>query len=725
MLWQAIITWASISAIVVTALAVLFTNKRPFFVSYALFSLSLSGWLISQFFINRNIAPELFLGIGFLSVELAVGMFVLFAYASPDKQSLAYKYYPLVFLSFILLGPFSFSSYIGSITDTGAFINGPLYSIQSAFLIGTILIGLVLFGYNYRHSTIQDKRKMRLLTLAFIPFLLASYVTGVLWVDNNNIQFLRPLGALVMIAIIIYTIVRHRLFNIRLVVARALGYAFAMLLLALLYGIVVFAVTRYLFQIKIPLNAQIFFALLTAISSLSFSTLRKWFDKFSNRLFYRDAYDPEKLFGDLNKTLVSSLDTKFLMTQSISIIETAIKPDFAAVGFAGAKGQYRIFSSRKIGFSERTIAYVRKTTPHIHHKVIVADYLDTSHYGELKKQMSDNSVAVLVRLTQDVRKTEEGMGYLILGNKKSGNPYTSQDVQTLETVANELIIAVQNALHYEEIQQFNEVLQSRVDDATRKLRRTNEKLRALDETKDDFISMASHQLRTPLTSVKGYLSMVLEGDAGKLNATQEKMLGQAFVSSQRMVYLIADLLNVSRLRTGKFVIEQAPTDLSHMIEEELSQLVETAKAREITLTYKKPKDFPLLMLDETKTRQVIMNFVDNAIYYTKPNGTIEVKLEATSHSVELRVIDNGIGVPKSEQHHLFTKFYRAGNARKARPDGTGLGLFMAKKVVVAEGGSIIFDSKENKGSTFGFSFPLQKLAVKHAPVVPAPKKAAK
>jgi signal transduction histidine kinase len=232
----------------------------------------------------------------------------------------------------------------------------------------------------------------------------------------------------------------------------------------------------------------------------------------------------------------------------------------------------------------------------------------------------------------------------------------------------------------------------------------------LDETKDEFISMASHQLRTPLTSVKGYVSMVLEEDAGKINKQQRKLLDQAFVSSQRMVYLIADLLNVSRLRTGKFVIDAKPTNLADVIEGEVSQLVETAKARDLTLTYHKPKDFPALNLDETKTRQVIMNFVDNAIYYTPSGGHITINLEDKGKSIEYSVVDDGIGVPKTEQHHLFGKFYRAGNAKKARPDGTGLGLFMAKKVIVAQGGAVIFHSEEGKGSTFGFSFPKAKLA---------------
>ena len=202
--------------------------------------------------------------------------------------------------------------------------------------------------------------------------------------------------------------------------------------------------------------------------------------------------------------------------------------------------------------------------------------------------------------------------------------------------------------------------------------------------------------------------MVLEGDAGEINDLQKKLLTQSFFSSQRMVYLIADLLNVSRLRTGKFIMEKGSVNLAEVVEQELQQLQDTAASRNLTLSYKKPKKFPEVTLDETKTRQIIMNFADNAIYYTPAGGHIDVKLIDKPHTVELRVVDNGIGVPKSERSHLFTKFYRAGNARKARPDGTGLGLFMAKKVIVAQGGALIFESTEGKGSTFGFIFNKDK-----------------
>jgi len=299
------------------------------------------------------------------------------------------------------------------------------------------------------------------------------------------------------------------------------------------------------------------------------------------------------------------------------------------------------------------------------------------------------------------------VGLLVVGFPDAITELNESDNTLLSQLSDSVGVAIDNKLLFEENQHV-----------LRQLRETNQKLRELDDTKDDFISMASHQLRTPLTSVKGYLSMMIDGDAGTVNPVQDKMLHQAYISAQRMVFLITDLLNVSRLKTGKFIIDARPTNLAKLIEEEVEQLIDTAKAKKLTLQYSMPREFPELMLDEVKIRQVVMNFIDNAIYYTPEGGHIDIDLSDTPKVVELRITDDGIGVPKDDRPHLFTKFYRAVNARKARPDGTGLGLFMAQKVIIAQGGSVIFESKEGKGSTFGFSFPMEKLRVPESPEDP-------
>ena len=175
-----------------------------------------------------------------------------------------------------------------------------------------------------------------------------------------------------------------------------------------------------------------------------------------------------------------------------------------------------------------------------------------------------------------------------------------------------------------------------------------------------------------------------------------------------MVRLIGDFLNVSRLQTGKFVIDKHPVDLSKVISDEVESLKTNAQSRGLKFAYKKPKNIPKLELDENKIQQVIMNFCDNAIYYSKENSKIQVNLVVVDNQVEFTVKDTGIGVPADEQEQLFNKFFRATNARKQRPDGTGVGLFLAKKVIDAHGGKIIFESKERVGSTFGFRLPIKK-----------------
>lgn len=293
------------------------------------------------------------------------------------------------------------------------------------------------------------------------------------------------------------------------------------------------------------------------------------------------------------------------------------------------------------------------------------------------------------------------VGVMAVGSDGPAADFGSSDLGLLERLAEAVGVALDNKLLFEENQQV-----------LAQLKKANSRLKELDQTKDEFISMASHQLRTPLTTIKGYLSMVLEGDVGPVNKNERKMIQQAFDGAERMVFLISDLLNVSRLQSGKFVIDNKPTDLAKMVETEVSQLKETAEHHNLKLTLKKSPKFPTLNLDDTKIRQVIMNFLDNSIYYTPAGGSIDVALEATDKEITYTVTDTGLGVPKAEQHHLFSKFYRAGNARKMRPDGTGLGLFMAKKVIVAQGGAIIFKSTEGKGSTFGFSFPRSKVELK-------------
>lgn len=407
------------------------------------------------------------------------------------------------------------------------------------------------------------------------------------------------------------------------------------------------------------------------------------------------------LYMALNKILSTTSDLRSLLEKASSLIATRL----------GAKQAF-IFVYLDEGHHMSA-----GTDEHTRFVAAEAQLLDERLYKEgdqrfleyrmaeddpVRRMMVSHRLALILPLYY--KKTI--LGYVCVGKRSKGN-YTRTDIRALETIDEELVIAIQNAQSVQEVRQLNASLEQRVHSATKELRASNAQLHKLDEAKDEFISMASHQLRTPLTSIKGYLSMLLEGDLGKITPEQRHVLNEAFISSERMVRLIGDFLNVSRLQTGKFVIEKRPVDLALLVQREIEALTSNATARGVKFTYKSPKNIPVIAIDENKIQQVVMNFADNAIFYSKEKGKVTVSLKKVPGFIEFRVVDTGIGVPKAEQADLFNKFFRATNARQARPDGTGVGLFLAKKVITDHGGSIIFESTEGKGSTFGFRLPVE------------------
>ena len=718
-----LLTVFSVFVVIVLGLMTFLNNtKSPANTNFLGICCGLSIWILANFLADNNLQGLFWSRVAFASITVATYFFFGFASTFPNKKNIPNWISWAVLASTIGLLIIEQTNYF--IPST--FISGGVSSIEtgSLYILFPMYLVFVFGGGNLilvrgiRKLERITQIRLKIVVTGMILMALVGMITNLLipsLIGNDKFAGIGTLSTLIFVAFTAYAIVRHHLFDIRLLVARSLAYLFSLLSIAVIFIILTLGVT--VVAVKGNLNSfavRAIYAALAVTLAIVFPWLKLRFDKVTDKLFYRDSYDPQVLLGELNKVLVSTIELQKLLDTSSKIIADGLKADYCVFGIkeSGAK-VVRTFGTARKSFSPEDIHAAHQISPQVGFGVIVTDYLP-SEASRFKGLLSKNDISVLVRLIPEfVRENgvNEGLGYILLGQKRSGNLYNSQDVKILGIIANELVIAIQNALQFEEIQRFNLTLQDRIEKATRELRQTNQKLLELDEAKDDFISMASHQLRTPLTSVKGYISMVLDGDAGRVNRQQAKMLRQAFSSSQRMVYLITDLLNISRLKTGRFVIDASPTDLSELAHEEIVGLQETAKLKDIKLIYKRPQSFPELMLDEVKIRQVIMNFIDNALYYTPAGGSVRVELEEKAAAVELRVVDDGIGVPKSEQHHLFTKFYRAGNARKVRPDGTGLGLFMAKKVISAQGGSILFSSREGHGSTFGFIFSKTLLGV--------------
>ena len=227
----------------------------------------------------------------------------------------------------------------------------------------------------------------------------------------------------------------------------------------------------------------------------------------------------------------------------------------------------------------------------------------------------------------------------------------------------------------------------------------------VDRAKTEFVSLASHQLRTPLSSINWYAEMLLAGDAGELNDEQRKYLNEVYQGNQRMVDLINSLLNVSRLELGTFAIDPEDTDVIALTQSVLDEQAPQIKERNINLTAELSRTTPHLYADPKLLRMVFQNLVSNAVKYTPIGGSVSVAVIPQGENIAITVADTGLGIPQAEQSQIFSKLFRATNARESDTDGTGLGLYIVKSVVEQAGGTIRFESVERKGTTFFILLP--------------------
>ena len=233
------------------------------------------------------------------------------------------------------------------------------------------------------------------------------------------------------------------------------------------------------------------------------------------------------------------------------------------------------------------------------------------------------------------------------------------------------------------------------------------KAKAIEKIKTEFISLASHQLRTPLSAVKWFGKMLISGDAGDLNPMQKEYVEKIYESNEREIRLVNSLLNVSKIESGKILVEPRLTDLTRLISSVMTDFRLEAGEPGKKLTAVIDKKIPKIYIDEDQIRQVYANLISNAVRYTKKGGVISVKVYLSKNFIMTEIKDNGIGIPKREQKRVFDKFFRASNALKIETDGTGLGLFLSKTIVESSGGKMGFRSSEGKGSTFWFTLPVK------------------
>lgn len=281
----------------------------------------------------------------------------------------------------------------------------------------------------------------------------------------------------------------------------------------------------------------------------------------------------------------------------------------------------------------------------------------------------------------------EKIGVLGLAKEKKEQAFVRSDLELLSVLASQAAIAIHNARLFT------------------RLRSAYEQLKELDRMKSDFISTVSHELRSPLHSISGYVQLLLDGKAQD-PATQRECLEIIYRQTQHLTNLINDLLDTSRMESASLALQKEPMQLYTAVQEVISELQPLADQAKITLSNNLTPGLPAVLGDKERLRRVIRNLVHNAVKFTPKGGHVTISATVETGRIVISVEDNGIGIPAEALPHLFERFYQVDSSSTRRVGGTGLGLYICKQIVAAHGGEIWVKSEVGKGSTFSFSLPL-------------------
>jgi len=235
---------------------------------------------------------------------------------------------------------------------------------------------------------------------------------------------------------------------------------------------------------------------------------------------------------------------------------------------------------------------------------------------------------------------------------------------------------------------------------------TREKM--IDKLKSEFISVAAHQLRTPLSAIKWSIEMILDGDAGPLNDEQRDMLDKGHKSNERIIGLVNDMLNVSRIEEGRFGYSFEKSNFHEVFDDVSSNLQGKIQMADLKFDVSIPDEVPDVYMDKSKMTMVLQNLLENAVKYTQAHGKLSLALTVEGKFLKIKVKDNGVGIPKDDQVKLFSKFFRASNVIKLQTEGSGLGLFIVKNVIEKHGGNISCVSEEGIGTEFIVTMPINE-----------------
>lgn len=615
----------------------------------------------------------------------------------------------LAIVSAIAISPFMFTE-----VKDGQTVAGPGIIAFLLFALGMVGSSAVTLIRKLIRSKGVSHQQLQVLTTGIgISFgLIALTNFGVVvFAKNASLINLTPLYALILIGFVAYAVAAYHLFDIRVVIKRTVIFTALVTFTFSIYTIIILLVSRIFQQDQITDVASFLTNLVAALAvGFSFEPIKRWISDRTDRWLFKKEYEQQTVISSLSKKLndVIALDEALEIVMQTIVKVLHLKHAVTYVFQPGENKSFAVKRVKQVGYSNhaRLILDDRDFTVQYftdHAKTMLLQDFNLELEREqallerntkekpkgefirehaikqaVSKKLLDLETAVAIPLHLN----NQPIGLVLLSEKLNGEGYHQQDLALLELVGEQAISSIQKAKLYEG-----------------------------DQMKSEFVSIASHELLTPISAMEGYLSMILEENIGKVDDQARDYLNKVYTSAKRLSLLIKDLLSVSRIESGKMKVEAQQLDIGKMITDTLDQLHFMAANKGLELKYQAPAEpYPPVWADPDRTMQVMVNLVSNAIKYTKSGSvTISVDVDKAEGVLKTSVTDTGMGMSKSAQQHLFTKFYRVDSPETTGIVGTGLGLYITKSIIEKMGGFITCKSTEGQGSTFAFTLPLFKV----------------
>lgn len=514
-----------------------------------------------------------------------------------------------------------------------------------------------------------------------------------------------------------YAIIRYRLLDIRTAIFRSLSLSFLVGGVLGVYGLlVVFAVPILSNVTGIGVQFLAAGAALVSIPIAQF--VQRALIRATDKLLFQSRVDYGEALTDISRDLSATIDITEATNVVLHAMTQTMRARKAIVLLRDpGTGLFEPQGSRGVKDFHITINPDNELLKHLQHtqNILVKDELvleKETESSEAHKQEINTILNALewvdVTVILPLVVNKELTGLIFLGEKLSGTPYLKGDIEFLTTFAAQAGVNLENARLYKESLAFGKKLEQEVRRATQELESANMQLKNLDKAKSEFLSIASHQLRTPLTALRGYVSMIKEGDFGEVPEQQKPVLDILDKSATRLIDLINSLLDISRIESGRLELNLESVDLAEMANELVRDLIPNAVTKKLGLEFHQPKEMPAhVVVDKQRIRQVMLNFIDNAIKYTE-KGRVDVYVAQEGDQVVFWVEDTGKGISKDDLARLFNKFTRVGGSSRFHTEGTGLGLYVARQIVKEHRGEVHVDSEgEGKGSTFAMNLPAE------------------